>query len=230
MKLFRFRHSCYALKVQALLELAGEKFEIVDVPYDDRSVLLAVTGGYTQVPVLVMTDSRVIVDSRRISETLVAEDPRFAALVPSPFEGPIWAYADWTDTLLEDVMFRIASPSVRARFSTANERALYTFIKERKFGTGCVDDWMMGVASLAKRAASMLEPSARTLEKSPFLFGNRPTLADAALFGQVAMLAGADLKLLAALPASILTWFRRVQEAGASDPTEAPPTIRPQRL
>ena len=227
MKLFRFRHSCYALKIQALLELGGATFELVDVPYGDRSVLLEVTGGYIQVPVLVLDDSRFIVDSRRISETLVAEDARFSALVPSPFDGPIWAYADWTDTVLEDTMFKLASPSVRSRFSTANERALYTFVKERKFGTGCVDEWMMGAASLAKRAAALLEPSARTLDKTPFLFGDRPTLADAALFGQVAMLAGADLKHLAALPAPILTWFRRVQEAGASDPTEAPPTMRP---
>jgi glutathione S-transferase len=227
LKLFRFRHSCYALKIQAFLELAGATFEIIDVPYGDRSVLLAVTGGYVQVPVLVLDDSRFVVDSRRISETLVVEDPRFAALVPSPLEGPIWAYADWTDTVLEDTMFKLASPSVRARFSTPNERALYTFIKERKFGAGCVDDWMMGAATLAKRTAALLEPSARTLEKTHFLFGDRPTLADAALFGQVAMLAGADLKLLAALPAPILTWFRRVQEKGASDPTEAPPTIRP---
>jgi len=226
-KLFRFRHSCYALKIQALLELGDASFEIVDVPYGDRSVLLAVTGGYVQVPVLVMDDSRFIVDSRSISETLVAEDARFSALVPSPFEGPIWAYADWTDTVLEDVMFKLASPSVRARFSTPNERALYTFIKERKFGAGCVDDWMMGAAQLAKKTAALLAPSARTLEKTPFLFGASPTLADAALFGQVAMLAGADLKLLTALPAPVLTWFRRVQEAGASDPTEAPATIRP---
>jgi glutathione S-transferase len=227
LKLFRFRHSGYALKIQTLLELGGATFELVDVPYGDRSVLLAVTGGYVQVPVLVMDDARVIVDSRRISETLVAEDPRFSALVPSPFEGPIWAYADWTDTTLEDTMFKLASPSVRARFSTANERALYGFIKERKFGAGCVDEWMMGAASLAKRASALLEPTARTLEKTPFLFGNRPTLADAALFGQVAMLADADLKLLSTLPAPVLTWFRRLQEAGASDPTEAPPTIRP---
>jgi glutathione S-transferase len=124
-------------------------------------------------------------------------------------------------------MFKLASPSVRSRFSTANERALYTFVKERKFGAGCVDDWLMGAAALAKRTAALLEPSSRTLEKTPFLFGDRPTFADAALFGQVAMLAGADLRQLAALPAPILTWFRRMQEKGASDPTEAPPTIRP---
>lgn len=226
-KLFRFRHSCYALKIQTLLELGGATFEIVDVPYGDRSVLVAVTGGYVQVPVLVLDDGRVLIDSRHIAQTLVMEDARFQALVPSPFEGPIWAYADWTDTVLEDVMFRLSSPSVRARFSSPNERALYTYIKERKFGAGCVDDWMMSAATLAKKATALLEPSAHTLEKSAFLFGEKPTLADAALFGQVAMLAGADLKLLSALPASLLTWFRRVQEAGASDPTEAPVTLRP---
>jgi len=227
LKLFRFPHSGYAWKVQALLGLAGATFEVVDVPYGDRSVLLAVTGGYVQVPVLSLPDGRVIVDSRTIAETLVAEDARFAALVPSPFEGPIWAYADWADTALDDVLFRLASPPVRARFSTPNERALYTYIKERKFGAGCVDDWMMSAAQLAKKAASLLAPTARTLDSSPFLFGERPTLADAALFGHIAMLANADLKLLAILPSPMVGWFRRVQEAGAADPTEAPATMRP---
>lgn len=230
MKLFRFPHSGYAWKIQAFLGLSGATFEAVDVPYGDRSVLLAVTGGYIQVPVLILDDGRVVVDSRTITETLVAEDTRFSALVPSPLEGPIWAYADWADSALEDVLFRLASPSVRARFSTANERALYTFIKERKFGTGCVDEWMMSAASLSKKASSLLAPTAKTLETRPFLFGDRPTLADAALFGHIAMLANADLKLLAPLPAPIIGWFRRVQEAGADDPTEAPPTMRPEGL
>jgi glutathione S-transferase len=227
MKLFRFVHSCYARKIEAFLDLGGATFEVVDVPYGDRSALVAVTGGYVQVPVLVLDDSRVVVDSRQIAETLVREDDRFAAMVPSPLEGPIWAYSDWVDTTLEDVMFRLASPAARARLPTPNERALYTFVKERKFGTGCVDEWMMSAASLAKKASSLLAPTARTLAASRFIFGDRPTLADAALFGQVAMLASVDLKLLTCLQPEILAWFKRVREAGARDPTEAPATIRP---
>lgn len=227
MKLYRFVHSGYSRKIQAFLELGGASFDIVDVPYGDRSVLLGVTGGYIQVPVLALDDGRVIVDSRQIAESLIQDDARFAAMVPAPFEGPVWAYADWVDTALEDVLFRLAAPAVRARLSTPNERALYTFIKERKFGTGCVDEWMMSAAALAKKGASLLEPTARTLESSEFLFGKKPSLADASLFGQIAMLAAVDLKLLVSLPSPVLAWFKRVQEAGATDPTEAPPTIRP---
>src|SRR5689334_20411288 len=195
MKLYRFFQSGYARKIQALLELGGAAFDIVDVPYGNRAALVEVTGGYVQVPVVVLDDGRVVVDSRQISELLLREDPRFASMAPSPFEGPIWAYSDWVDAVLEDVLFRLASPAARARLPTPAERALYTFIKERKFGTGCVDEWMMSAAALAKKGAALLEPTAKTLAKSEFIFGNKPTLADASLFGQIAMLAAVDLKL-----------------------------------
>ena len=57
-------------------------------------------------------------------------------------EGPIWAYADFCDGPLEDVLFRIASPLIRDAWQSPGERALYTLIKERKFGPGCVDLWV----------------------------------------------------------------------------------------
>lgn len=195
MKLYRFRYSPYARKVQTLLDLIGVRYELHEAPYGDRNELAALTGGYIHVPVLVDDDGSVIVESRDICERLVARSDG-AWLVPSAWAGPIWGYTDFTDGALEDVLFRIASPGVRDAWPTAFERALYVMVKERKFGAGCVDTWLRERDSLFARAHKLLAPTLRTLTERPFLFGDTPTLADAALDGQAKMMFEADPALL----------------------------------
>lgn len=215
MKLYRFDYSPYARKVQVLLQLLGRRHDLIDVPYGDRTELATLTGGYIYVPVLVDDDGTVVCDSRKICEHLL-QGSAAGTLVPAPLEGPIWAYADWCDGPLEDVLFRIASPLIRDRWTSAHERALYVLVKERKFGAGCVDAWQRDREGLLARASSLLAPTARTLSAQPFLFGARPTLADAALHGQFAMLAAADPALPARLGAVFPAWIRRVDELAAA--------------
>ena len=50
MKLYRFRYSPYARKVQMLLDLLGAAYELVEVPYEDRNELAQLTGGHILVP------------------------------------------------------------------------------------------------------------------------------------------------------------------------------------
>jgi glutathione S-transferase len=214
MKLFRFRYSPYARKVQMLLDLMGRSYELIEVPYSDRKELAALTGGYIYVPVLVDDDGSVTTESRRICERLLSGEAG-QQLTPPPLMGPIWAYADFCDGPLEDVLFRIASPSIRDAWSDPGERALYTLIKERKFGAGCVDQWFTERQSLFARSRHLLEPTLRTLELEPFLFGARPTLADAALYGDLAMLREADPALLGALSPALGGYMDRVEAARA---------------
>src|SRR4051812_27599989 len=91
MKLYRFRYSPYARKVQMLLDLLGAEYELVEQSYAERGELAELTGGYVQVPVLLADDGRAIVESRAIWEYLLA-GPAGAKLVPAPLEGPIWGY------------------------------------------------------------------------------------------------------------------------------------------
>jgi len=209
MKLYRFPHSNVAWKVQCLIELARAPLEVIDVPYGDREVLLEVTRDYAAVPVVVLDDGRVVRDSRRICETLIAEDPHFASLVRAPLEGPIWAYADWADNVLEDPAFRLASPAIRRALPTRNERALFTLNKERKFGAGCVDAWERDAPELLARVQALLAPTLATLRAQPFLFGDAPTLADAALYGECAMLARSPH--LDALGFVLAAWMERMR-------------------
>ncbi|HWP04585.1 MAG TPA: glutathione S-transferase family protein [Polyangiaceae bacterium] len=212
MKLYRLRYSPYARKVQMLLDLAPIKHELVEVNYGDRNELAALTGGYIYVPVLVSDAGEVIVESRIICEAILGR-PEAKHLVPSPLEGPIWAYSDFVDGPLEDILFRIASPAVRDRWQTPFERALYVLIKERKFGAGCVDAWERDRSELVAKARKLLAPTLATLEKTPFLFGQKPTLADASLYGNCAMLEEGSPELLPAISPGLVAFARRLEAA-----------------
>jgi glutathione S-transferase len=212
MKLYRFRYSPYARKVQMLLDLLGKRYELIEVPYTDRTELATLTGGYIYVPVLVDDGGEVIVESRDICERLLASDAG-ARLLPPASAGPIWAYADFCDGALEDVLFRIASPVVRDAWSSAGERALYVLIKERKFGAGCVDAWERDRDALIARAQRLLAPTWVTLEQRPFLFGEQPTLADAALYGLGAMLEAGDPALVERVAKQLPPFMRRLEAA-----------------
>ncbi|HKA87731.1 MAG TPA: glutathione S-transferase [Haliangiales bacterium] len=215
MKLYRFPHSCYAWKAQVALELGKVPFEIADVPYVDRTELVEVSGGM-HVPVVVADDGRVLRDSRVILETLAAEDERVGALIPARLAGPVWAYSDWTDGPLEDVLFRLASPGIRGALATPLARALFTVMKERRFGAGIVDAWAAQRGELQAKARGLLAPTLRTLAEAPFVVGDRPTLADVALYAQLAMVAYADPALVDGLGAGLGPWIARMRAAGAS--------------
>lgn len=209
MKLYRMEYSPYARKVQMVLDLLGLRYEAIDITYGERNEMAKQTGGYVQVPVLVDDDGVVTVESRAICEKLVRENG--GRLVPSPFQGPIWAYADWCDNVLEDVMFRIASPLQKKRFPTVWEQSLYVFVKERKFGSGCVDEWERRTPEMLAKTRALLEPTKATLAEQPFLFGTQPTLADAALYGLFAMFETVEAKLLSQVGVEFCDFQRRVE-------------------
>src|SRR5215467_3922809 len=119
MKIYGFKYSPYVRKVQAVLDLLERQYTYVEVPYSDRTELATLTGGYIYVPVLVDGAGKVVCDSRRICEHLLADAQAAATLAPPPLAGPIWAFGDWCDEILEDVLFRIASPFTRDSWKSA---------------------------------------------------------------------------------------------------------------
>jgi glutathione S-transferase len=221
MKLYRFHYSPYARKVQMLLDLMFARYELIEVKYKERGELARLTGGYIYVPVLVGDDGVVTTESRDICERLLVGIAK-EKFTPSPLQGPIWAYADFADGPLEDVLFRIASPAVRDAWQDPGERALYTLIKERKFGAGCVELWQQQREALFSRARRLLAPTLATLELTPFLFGEMPTLADAALYGNLAMLQAGGDALLETLSPALHGYMTRLESAASPSPTPSP--------
>ncbi|MCL2450746.1 MAG: glutathione S-transferase C-terminal domain-containing protein [Polyangiaceae bacterium] len=57
----------------------------------------------------------------------------------------------------------------------------------------------------------LLAPTLSTLVARPFLFGDAPTLADAALYGCCKMLEEADPRLLARVAEPLVSFVRRIE-------------------
>jgi glutathione S-transferase len=187
MRLYQFSYSPFPAKVRKCLELKGLAFEVIEVPYLDRRELVALTGGRAHVPVL-EDGGRVVEDSARITAYLDAH------YQPSLRESPLAEVIEqWADGTLEDVAFRLATPGIEARFAELqggreDARALFRIVKERKFGPGCIEAWREAQEELEDRAASLLAPIARAVQAQPFVLGERASLADAAIFGQLHMI------------------------------------------
>jgi glutathione S-transferase len=215
MRLFHFPTSTYSRKVQRCLELKGLAFELVEVPYLDRRELATLTGGYVMVPVL-EDAGRVVVDSPAITAYL---DERYApSLRPGALAGAAMIFEQWADTTFEDVAFRIATPGAMERLvanngGRADVAGMYRFGKERKFGAGCIEAWRDGEATLTAQLAQLSVPLVRALEAHPFLLGDAPTLADAAVWGPLATIEYVMPGWVRAKLAALADWYERVATA-----------------
>ena len=106
---------------------------------------------------------------------------------------------------------------MRDRFTSEWERALFVYIKERRYGAGCVDAWVGERSALMEKAQRMLDPTRATLEVRPFLFGSQATLADASLYGQLKMLEVADELLPGRISPVLPVYMRRLDGTGATE-------------
>ena len=209
-RLYRFPYSCYALKVQYLLDALHLDYTPLDVPFTDRSDLVELTGGRVVVPAI-DHDGNVVVESRVICQYLLGLVDN--KLVPESLAALVWAYADWCDSTLEDILFRVASPGIQARFETPFEKALFAFIKERKFGAGCIDAWKLEQAELVAKARELMAPTLASIRSQGFVAGSELTFADISLLGQLAMVAYADPALVAAIGDPLPEYMVRVSQS-----------------
>jgi glutathione S-transferase len=206
MKLYQFRYSPYAAKVRKCLELKRLAYQIVEVPYLDRRELVALTGGYAHVPVLAAGD-QVVFDSARITAWL---DEKHAPSL-RPEGGAAVVFEQWADSVLEDQAFRLAAPVMELQIAEQNggredARAMYRLVKERKFGTGCLDAWRADERGLASRVSALLAP----LRARPFLLGEEATLADAAVWGNLHMIECVSPGRAAHLAPHLAEWYQRL--------------------
>jgi glutathione S-transferase len=208
MRLHQFPYSPFAAKVRKCLELKGLAFEIVNVPYVDRRALVAVTGGTLQIPVL-EDAGRVMDESARITAYLDETYP------PLLRHNPLAVVIEgWADNVLEDVAFRLASPGIYDRMAEwegrADAPALFKLVKERKFGPGCLEAWRSAERTLVDRVIALLRPIGEALADRPFVLGPRPSVADAAIYGQLSMLELALPGFVKREMPVLSAWFGRI--------------------
>jgi glutathione S-transferase len=214
LRLYQFAYSPYAAKVRLVLDLKGLAYDLIEVPYMDRTEIVRLTNQVV-LPVLA--------DDASGSTVAIHDSPRITAYLDEHYppnlrpSAAAVVFEQWADSTFEDVAFRIASPRVEPRMTELNggrtdAAAMYRYIKERKFGAGCIDQWARDTPALTARLRDLAAPLAHTLASQPFLLGADPTLADAAVWGNLAMLEWTSPGWVGRELPALASWYARLAE------------------
>lgn len=213
MRLLQFPYSPYAAKVRMCLAAKKLTCDLVDVPYLDRGEVVKLTGG-VMVPVLV-DGAEVIADSPRIVAWL---DEKYSPSLRAGAFGSLGVVIEqWADGPFEDAAFRLACPGLEQRVGGADPgrekeaRAMFRLIKERRYGSGCIDAWRRDEAKLSAQVVELLAPIAQAVKARPFILGDAFSLADAAVGGQLHMVEAALPGWVASKVPALSEWYGRVR-------------------
>jgi glutathione S-transferase len=181
--------SPFCLAVQRLLEGAGAAFTLLEPALWDRRPVIALTdGAYYSIPVLVDAERSpaVVVYEARDDGQDVARyvDQKYGlGVFPAHLAGLHEILVQYAEGQVEDTGFRLNDAYFLPSLPDVVERTMYVRHKERKFGRGCVQQWLEQAPQLRARLAELLAPLEEMLSRGPFLLGKQPVYADYALHG-----------------------------------------------
>ena len=203
MRLLQFSYSPFAAKVRVCLKLKKLECELVEIPYTKREELVKVSGG-VGVPVLV-DGATVVTDSPRITAYLETRGG------PSLREHPLAPVLEqWADNWLEETAFRLACPGLEDRMGVdqgEEARLMFRLVKERRYGSGCISQWRLDQAKYAAETKAMLAPVVEAVRATGFVLGSSPSVADAAVVGQLHMVEAALPGWVKAQVPGLSDWF-----------------------
>lgn len=208
---YQFAWSPYCLVTRRILEYGRIRFRSVAVPAGDRSQIWRLTKErYYQVPVI--RDGRQVLfetgpDSQVIAKYL---DTRFGlGLFPREWDGVqdlLWRYFE---NEVEGLTFRLNDAHWR-EFVPAAERCAYVRHKERRFGRGCLDDWLAKQGELRAQLEALLLPAEQMLGARAYLLADRPLFVDFCLYGMLANFLYSGHYELPASHGRLRDWYDRV--------------------
>ncbi len=218
-ELVQFPWSPFCIVQRRILEYAGVPFKILNLPRTgDRSLIWKLTKErYYAVPII--KDGRTVVfeineDSQVIAKYL---DNKFElGLFPPELRGVqtiLWRYIE---NEVEGLGFKLNDAYYRENVAKADQLA-YIRHKERKFGRGCLDQWLSQQGQLLQQLEERLLPFEYMLVNQPFLLGQSPRFVDFDLFGILGNFLYAGHYKLPAAHARIKQWHRRMSAVKHSD-------------
>ena len=210
-ELIQFPWSPFCIVQRRILEYAGEKFKIVNVPNTERSLVWKLTRGrYYGVPII--RDGRAVVFETDESSQVIAKylDDRFGlGLFPPELEGVQSVLWHRIEDEVEGFAFRLNDVYWR-EFVPKPEWCAFVRHKERKFGRHCLDQWRDQQARLIDGLTRSLLPFEEMLLGHAFLLEDRPRFVDFDLYGMLAnFLHSGHYELPAAHP-RLAAWHARM--------------------
>jgi glutathione S-transferase len=213
-ELIQFPWSPYCIVQRRILEFAGARFKITNIPNQDRSRVWKLTKQrYYGVPII--KDGRDVIfeindDSQVIAKYL---DAKFQlGLFPFELEGVQSVLWRFIESEIEGATFRLNDIYWRENVPPADQLDFLRF-KERKFGRGCLDQWGKQQGEWLKRLEQGLVPFEEAVAYQPFLLGDRPRFVDFDLFGMLGNFLYSGHYKLPAAHNHLRDWYRRMGKA-----------------
>ena len=211
-ELIQFPWSPFCIVQRRILEFAGAKFKITNIPSSDRSLVWNLTKEkYYAVPI-VRDGAKVVYESGDDTQDVakyINENFRLA-LFPPAHEGEqsiLWRYFEHE---LEAVGFKLNDIYWR-EFVAKSDQLPFLRHKERKFGRGCIDQWGVQQKQLLRQLEQKLLPCEQMLAYADYLLGAEPLFVDFNLFGMVEnFLFSGHYVLPKSLP-HLRAWHRRLK-------------------
>ncbi len=210
--------SPYCLAQKRILEFSGAPHKIINIPPADRSLVWRITKQrYYQVPVL--KDGRLDLFETDEHSQVIAKylDSKLnLGLFPQAWEGVqriLWRYIEGE---IEGLTFRLNDAYYREVVPPA-EQLEYLRYKERKFGRGCLDQWLAQQKELVAQLTDRLVPCEQMLGANDYLLDSRPRFVDFDLWGMLAnFLFSGHYKMPAAHP-RLKRWYQRMRTVKRAD-------------
>lgn len=219
-ELFQFPWSPFCLVQRRILEYAGARFQITNLPVNDRSRVWRLTKQrYYQVPVV--RDGRNVVFEVSEETQVVAKylDAKLAlGLFPRDLEGVqaiLWRHIERE---IEDVGFKLNDIYWREFVRPADQLGFLRH-KERRFGRGCLDQWRAQERQLLAQFEQRLVPFEEMLRHRPFLLEGEPRFVDFDLHGMLANFQFSGHHPLPAAHTGLADWYRRMTTLTVSQRT-----------
>jgi len=210
-ELIQFPWSPYCIVQRSILEFAGARFKIINIPNQNRSLVWKLTKQrYYGVPVI--RDGKTVVfelsdDSQVIAKYL---DAKFQlGLFPFELEGVQSILWRCIENEIEGATFRLNDIYWRENVPPAEQLDFLRF-KERKFGRGCIDQWRKQQGEWLKRLEQGLVPFEEMAAHHPFLLGDRPHFVDFDLFGMLENFLYSGHYKLPSAHNHLADWYRRI--------------------
>jgi len=185
-ELVQFPWSPFCIVQRRILEYAGAKFKIINVPNTERSLVWKLTKGrYYGVPII--KDGKTVVFETDDNSQVIGKylDDKFQlGLFPREGEGVQSILWRCIESEVEGCGFKL-NDVYWQEFVPESEWCAFVRHKERKFGRHCLEQWQSQQAQLLEGFAQSLLPFDEMLLAHSFLLEERPRFVDFDLYGML---------------------------------------------
>jgi glutathione S-transferase len=210
-ELIQFPWSPFCIPQRRILEFADIPFKITNIPPQERTLVWKLTRQrYYGVPII--RDGKNVIFEINDDSQVVAKylNEKFQlGLFPAELRGVQSILWRFIENEVEGATFRLNDIYYRENAAAA-DHLQYLRFKERKFGRGCIEQWLNEQNLWLKRLEASLVPFEQMLLHQAFLLGKCPRFVDFDLFGMLENFLYSGHYQLPTRHKQIKLWHRRM--------------------